>query len=41
MDHPKEFQKLIQEIMDEDPEPTLIAEEIDFEVEVIKILELV
>ena len=41
MDNSDEFRKLLQEIMIKDPKPKMSSEEIAFEVEVIKVLELV
>lgn len=41
MDHFNEFRKPLMQIINEDPEPTLGPEEIAFEVQVMKALELV
>ena len=41
MDDPNEFRKLLQEIIKKDPEPTLSPENLTFEVEVMKVSELV
>ena len=39
--HPDEFKKLLDQITRKDPEPTMRPEEIAFEVEIMKVLELV
>ena len=41
MEHPNEFQKILRQVMSQEPKPLLSEEEIHFDVLAMKVMELV